>query len=162
MARALVDWLVMLCLLYFIFSCVFIERHYCAAPLKPDHSDPLLKATYDYAAEWNPLFLARPAWLKVATCFSAYGLLCGYVMLFCGFLFQINAVRTLGLMFVGFKMNAIAFYFWMELVEHGVPSLAMFLAAEGAYPLGMALIIFRLRAENPFGAAQGPNAKKIK
>ena len=50
--------------LYFLWSCIFIERHYCAAPLSSD-SEGLMKMTYDYSVENNPLFLARPDWLHV-------------------------------------------------------------------------------------------------
>eukprot|EP01094_Clydonella_sp_ATCC50884_P003409 TRINITY_DN12640_c0_g1_i1.p2 TRINITY_DN12640_c0_g1~~TRINITY_DN12640_c0_g1_i1.p2 ORF type:complete len:165 (-),score=54.98 TRINITY_DN12640_c0_g1_i1:278-772(-) len=146
-----IDFLVVLLLCYYIFSCVFIERHYCAAPLDPHSENPLMRATYDYAKEWNPLFLARPDWLRVATCFSSYGLLWGYIVLLFGFLWRANAVRIFGLMFVSFKLNAILFYYWMEMVEHGVPSIPMFLAADGPYIVGIVLVLLRLCPAQPFG-----------
>ena len=42
-----------------------------------DSSDTtfMMPETYEFSSKYNPLFLARPYWLKLATCFSAYGFL---------------------------------------------------------------------------------------
>jgi hypothetical protein len=76
-----VDWVIMTLLIYFLWSCIFIERHYCAAPITAE-STGLLKMTYDYCLENNPLFIARPPWLQVATCISAYVLGTGYLIMY--------------------------------------------------------------------------------
>lgn len=68
-----VDRVLLVLFCYYLWSCVFIERHYCAEPIGT-HSEGLLKTTYEYSKQYNPLFAERPEWLRLATCFSAYGL----------------------------------------------------------------------------------------
>lgn len=52
---------------------VTVERRYCHAPLVEDDDRFLMRETYEFGRDHNPLFLARPEWLRLATCFSAYG-----------------------------------------------------------------------------------------
>ena len=77
----LIDGLILTLFVYFLWSCIFIERHYCVEPLTPS-STGLMKMTYEYSVENNPLFLARPEWLQIATCISAYVLGAGYVIMY--------------------------------------------------------------------------------
>lgn len=149
MSRAL-DLLLVALNSYFLWSCLCIERFYCAAPLSAE-SDGILKLTYDFSVENNPLFLARPDWLRYATCISAYGYAPFYALFVVAFLFQINKVRVPALVFVGCKLNAIAFYHIMEYTSSTPPpNPAAYWGVEGPYLLGIALILYRCVPGAPF------------
>ena len=144
---------IVMCLLfaYYIWSCLFVERHYCRRELTANEEDPILQAAYEYSRDWNPLFLARPEWLRVATCISAYVLCCGYLVGLFTFILGKDSFRVPLLMFVSFKLYAISFYYYFEFFgEMAAPHVGMFLAADGPYLLGILLLLFRLRKPNPF------------
>merc|ERR1712137_96952 len=146
-----VDILIILLYGYFLFSCIFIERHYCAAPLQEDDSDWIMRATYEYSEQYNPLFLTRPEWLQAATCISAYVLGAGYVFGVITFLRGIESMRIPLLMFCSFKLYAITLYYCVEFLgSMPPPDILMFLACDGAYYLGLALTMFRMRNAHPF------------
>lgn len=154
-----IDILILILYSYFLFSCIFIERHYCAHPLQEDDGDWLLKATYEYSFEYNPLFLSRPEWLMAATCISAYVLGTGYVFGVITFAVGINSMRIPILMFCGFKLYALTLYYYLEFFgSMPAPDILMFLAPEGVYYLALFLTLFRLRTAHPFTAA--PNKTK--
>ena len=69
--------------LYFITMNWTVERSYCAAPITEESDCFLCPETYEFCAAHNPLFLARPEWLRLATCFSAYAFCIGYLVIFC-------------------------------------------------------------------------------
>lgn len=121
MVRVLDSFLLLL-FTYYLWSCIFIERHYCkqmyrlpwnlgVEPLT-EKSEGLLKMTYDYSIQWNPLFASRPEWLRLATCFSAYGLGAGYVILFLTFAFKLESLRGLCLLIMGAKTYAVLTYYY--------------------------------------------------
>src|SRR3990167_1709090 len=146
-----VDILIVVLYSYFLCSCIFIETRYCAAPLNEDDEDALMKATYEYAIQYNPLFLTRPEWLRAATCLSAYGLSVGYVVGIIAFLGAIDSLRVPLLMFCSFKLNSIFLYYFLEFFgSMPVPDPVMFLAPEFPYVLGLVLVLFRLRNDHPF------------
>merc|ERR1712137_342021 len=146
-----VDIVVVLCDAYFLFSCIFIERHYCAGPLQEDDSDFLLRATYEYAVEYNPLFLSRPEWLQAATCMSAYVLGVGYIVGVYTFLMGNESFRDMLLLFTGFKLYAIGIYWYLELFgSMPAPDMLMFAAPEITYLFALGLVMFRLRSQHPF------------
>ena len=145
------DIVVLVLYSYFLFSCFFIERHYCAAPLDPNDSDWLLRETYEYSEKFNPLFLARPEWLRVATCMSAYMLSVGYIVGIVAILGALDILRIPLLMFCSFKLNALTLYYWIEFFgSMPVPDLGMFLAPEGPYLIALAIVLFRMRSSHPF------------
>jgi hypothetical protein len=156
-----VDILLVLLYGYFLFSCIFIERHYCAAPLEADDSDWLLRETYSYSEQYNPLFLSRPEWLRTATCISAYVLSSGYVLSIIAILGAVDGLRIPLLMFSSFKLYALMLYYSLELFgSMPVPSLTHFLAPELPYLLALLLALFRLRSAHPFTLPAPLKAKK--
>merc|ERR1711934_26067 len=149
--RRPVDILIILLYGYFLFSCIFIERPYCAAPLDPDDSNWILKATYEFSEKYNPLFLSRPEWLQAATCISAYILSIGYVFAVATFLMGLDFMRIPILMFCSFAEYIFLLYFLLEFYGSiPAPNIWMFLATEGAYYVGLSLSIFRLRTPHHF------------
>ena len=67
--------------LYFITMNWTVERSYCAAPIEETSDCFLCPETHEFCAAHNPLFLARPEWLRLATCFSAYAFCVGYLVI---------------------------------------------------------------------------------
>ena len=61
-----------------------VEKNYCHAPLTEGDTRFLMPETMDFVRLHNKLFLARPEWMRVATCVSAYA--------FCPFYFLIAMV----------------------------------------------------------------------
>ena len=57
---------------YFILMNVTVERSYCSAPITRASTCFLCPETVEFCEAHNMLFLARPEWLRLATCFSAY------------------------------------------------------------------------------------------
>ena len=146
-----IDIIIVLLYGYFLFSCIFIERFYCEAPLQEDDADWLLKATYEYSEKYNPLFLSRPEWLRSATCVSAYVLGFGYIVGVLTFLKGIESMRIPLLMFCSFKLNALLLYYHLEFFgSMPAPNIVMFLAPEGPYLISLFLTMFRMRTAHPF------------
>ena len=65
---------------YFVLMSLTVERAYCSAPLEPSSTVPFVPEAVAFCAKANPLFLQRPEWLRLATCFSAY-CLCPFYLL---------------------------------------------------------------------------------
>jgi hypothetical protein len=144
------DYVFLVLLCYFCWSCIFIERHYCAEPLSAD-SEGLMLETFKFSQKYNPLFLARPEWLRVATCGSAYVFLAGYALLFVTFAFQVETLAKLSLLFVGMKLYAIGYYYYFELFSPlATPDLVMFFATDGPYLIALLYIIPRLLQSTVF------------
>mmetsp|Transcript_21445 Transcript_21445/g.55156 ORF Transcript_21445/g.55156 Transcript_21445/m.55156 type:complete len:284 (+) Transcript_21445:391-1242(+) len=145
---------------YFIFSCTMIETSYCAGdgPMDPSDTTFMMPETYDFSTKYNPLFLARPYWLKLATCFSAYGFLPFHTMLFFAFLTGWNGVRPLAFVFAGVKLYALGFYHTMEYTSATPPpELLPYWAPEGPYIVALAWTLYRMRSPAPF--ATHPKSK---
>ena len=66
---------------YFVLMSLTVERAYCNAPLEPSSTVPFVPEAVAFCAKANPLFLQRPEWLRLATCFSAYGLCPFYLLI---------------------------------------------------------------------------------
>ena len=159
-----VDILIIILYGYFLFSCIFIERFYCEAPLQEDDTDWLLKATYEYSEKYNPLFLSRPEWLRAATCISAYILGSGYIIGVIAFLRGVEILRIPLLMFCSFKFYALILYYYLEFYgSMPVTDVLMFLAPEGPYFVALFLTLFRMRTAHPFSVlVNTSNSKKNK
>ena len=65
--------------LYFLLMNATVEMRYCSTPLSPTQPGLLAKETYEFSTAYNRLFLARPEWMRQATCVSAYCFWLGYV-----------------------------------------------------------------------------------
>jgi hypothetical protein len=131
---------------YFILMNVTVERTYCHSPLVQGDTRFLVAETIDFSQNYNPLFLARPQWMVVATCTSAYGFLPFYLLIAIAAItgrwrsFQLPIAA-----FVGVKINALFFYHTMEFLSTTPPpALVPYFAVEGPYLLSLALIIVRL------------------
>lgn len=142
-----VDVTLVLCQSYFIVMNVTVERCYCHDPLTAGDTRFLMPETLDFAKQHNPLFLERPRWMQMATCISAYVFLPFYCLLLYVALFDRWASwSALILLFVGCKVNAIAFYHTMEFTSHAPPpNLVPYLATELPYVLSIGLILLQLR-----------------
>mmetsp|Transcript_12812 Transcript_12812/g.19401 ORF Transcript_12812/g.19401 Transcript_12812/m.19401 type:complete len:173 (+) Transcript_12812:38-556(+) len=139
-----IDLLIVILCMYFLWSCIFIERHYCANALKADDTNPLLKATYEYSEKYNPLFLQRPEWLQISTCISAYFLGAGYILIVTMLIGGFEQLRGIATLFIGAKLYAIMFYYYFEFFgDLPAPSIPFFLAADGPYGLGLVLCLYR-------------------
>ncbi len=100
--------------------------------------------TLDFVSQHNKLFLARPDWMRNATCFSAYGLGCGYLLIL--FTTVTNAWKKMTvpiLMMLGAKIYALLFYHFMEFTHPtlapAATSLVAYWSAEGPYAVGILL-----------------------
>ena len=67
--------------LYFILMNWTVELSYCSAPITEESDCFLCPETVEFCTAHNPLFLARPEWLRLATCFSAYAFCVGYLVI---------------------------------------------------------------------------------
>eukprot|EP01095_Lingulamoeba_sp_RSL-Kostka_P003692 TRINITY_DN14673_c0_g1_i1.p1 TRINITY_DN14673_c0_g1~~TRINITY_DN14673_c0_g1_i1.p1 ORF type:complete len:182 (-),score=40.72 TRINITY_DN14673_c0_g1_i1:57-602(-) len=140
-----IDLFICLLLVYYCFSCFFIERHYCDAELDPHSENSILQATYEYSEKYNPLFLSRPLWLQIATCISAYGLGSFYLVAFVSFFLGLDSLRVPLLCGLSFKTYAITLYYLVEFLgDLPPPHYLMFLAADGPYIIGIILLFIRL------------------
>ena len=149
------DWPLIILYLYFIFSCVAIERLYCfgSGPMDPNDNRFMMPETYDFSRKYNPLFLERPEWMRVATCFSAFGLLPFHVVLLVSFTFGINSVRPVAFVFAGVKMYALLFYHYMQFHSPTPPpELIPYWLPEGPYLAVLAASLYRMRKPQPFAA----------
>ena len=102
--------------------------------------------TYDFSVKYNPLFLQRPEWLKLATCFSAYGFLLGYLLIaYAAATGGWRRLRAPIALFLGAKLYALAFYHFMEFTSATPPPHpAAYFAVEGPYLVSIALVLMRV------------------
>ena len=131
---------------YFVVFNLTVERAYCNAPLQRSSTMLLIAETVAFCEKANPLFLLRPEWLRLATCFSAYGMCPFYLLI--GATAVLDAwvsTRRLILLFLGGKIYAIAFYHAMEFTSASPPlNLAMYWGAEGPYLVSIGLLLWKL------------------
>jgi len=130
---------------FFLLSTFTIERRYCHFALTEDDPTLLAKQTYEFSVENNPLFLERPEWLRVATCFHSYAFPPYYVAVLLTTLFDAWHVKVLQyflLAFVGAKFYALAFYHYMEFTSHvPPPNVVAYFSAEGSYIIALAMVL---------------------
>ena len=103
----------------------------------------------DFCKLYNPLFLARPEWMRVATCVSAYGFVFGYALIALAAAFGLwSPLRLPIAIFVGMKTNAIFYYHLMEFTSATPPPAPVpYFAIEGPYVVSIALVVRRLAQE---------------
>ena len=135
-------------MVYFLTMNVTVERCYCLMSVEECAANNWLLATetLEFCKKYNPLFLARPEWMRVATCISAYIFAIGYLL--CAIAAAFNKWSTLRLpvaLFIGAKLNAIGYYHLMEFTSATPPpELVPYFGVEGPYLVSIALIIWRL------------------
>ena len=129
--------------LYFITMNWTVERSYCAAPITEESDCFLCPETHEFCAAHNPLFLARPEWLRLATCFSAYTFCLGYLVILWAALTDGWAkLRAPILLFIGAKLYALIYYHTMEFTSETPPQgLHAYFGVEGPYLLAGVLVI---------------------
>jgi len=147
MAHArLLDALVFCLQCYFLLMSTTVERSYCWSSFEEGDKRFLLQETIDFCRLHNPLFLARPQWMRVATCLSAYCFAPCY--LFIAFVALTGAwprYRLRLALFLGAKLNALLFYHVMEFLSDTPPQhLLPYFVVEGPYLLSIATILYRL------------------
>jgi hypothetical protein len=105
-----VDYVLVILQLYFLLMNVTVERNYCHAPLEAGDTRFLVAETIAFCQQYNPLFLARPQWMVVATCTSAFGFLPFYLLIaFAAVTGRWKTFRLPISIFVGCKINALLF-----------------------------------------------------
>ncbi len=130
---------------YFLLMNFLVERSYCLSPFSDADNRFLVPETVAFCKENNPLFLARPDWLVMATCISAFVFPLGYLSVLTVAVkdwWSKPAVIALVLIFVGVKSYAICFYHIMEFSSTMPPpisNLAPYFSAEGPYLLSLAM-----------------------
>jgi hypothetical protein len=145
-----VDGLLLALFAYFVAMNLTVERCYCHMTVEACAASgwPLASTTLDFCKSYNPLFLARPEWMRVATCFSAYGFVCGYAL--CGIAAAFDLWARLRLpiaIFIGAKVYGILFYHYMEFTSASPPpELLPYFGVEGPYLVSIALVVRRLAA----------------
>ena len=72
--------LMVLLQVYFVTMNFSVENRYCRSPISQTQKGFLAKETFDFCLANNRLFLARPEWMRQATCVSAYCFWAGYVL----------------------------------------------------------------------------------
>ena len=143
-----IDVLLLALMAYFLTMNLTVERCYCAMTVEDCAAAgwPLAQETLTFCRAYNPLFLARPEWMRVATCVSAYVFACGYAMIAAAA--SLNLWRRLTIpiaLFLGMKLNALAFYHAMEFSSPTPPpALGPYFGVEGPYLVSIALILWRL------------------
>eukprot|EP00937_MAST-01D_sp_MAST-1D-sp2_P004484 g4484.t1 len=116
----------------------------------------MMQPTHEFASRHNPIFYARPAWIRVATCFSGVVFAPCYLAIAVSFWFGLDGARVPILCFVTAKIYALLFYHTMEYCGGGEgsppPNHVAYWGAEAPYLLGVALVLHRLRAARPFSS----------
>jgi len=148
-----VDILLFLLQCYFMLMNVTVERSYCAAPITAESTCFLCPETVAFCEKYNRLFLARDEWMRLATCFSAYGFLPFYALIAAAAATGAwRACRTPILLFVGAKLYALVFYHAMEFASAAPPQhLVPYFAVEGPYLLSGFLVIRKVLAASAKG-----------
>ena len=122
-----------------------VEHTYCVDTFKENDTRFLIQETVDFSRLNNPLFLARPEWLRVATCISAFVFPVGYFfILVAAFLDVWNSVYVCVpcLLFVGMKCYGIFYYHIMEFLSTTPPTnLVPYFSVEGPYIVSLALVL---------------------
>ena len=148
----LLDGLVFLLMCYFMLMNVTVERSYCPAPITRESTCFLCQETVDFCEAHNPLFLERPEWMRLATCFSAYGFLPFYAIIALACLtdgWKEKRFRVPILLFLGAKLNALLFYHAMEFLSHAPPqNLVAYFGVEGPYLVSIALVLNKIAASS--------------
>mmetsp|Transcript_14587 Transcript_14587/g.35589 ORF Transcript_14587/g.35589 Transcript_14587/m.35589 type:complete len:165 (-) Transcript_14587:349-843(-) len=156
-----VDWLIVLLQCYFLLNCTTIEVPYCHAPITAANQETMLKATYDFCKEYNPLFLRRDPWMQMATCVSGYGLSVFYLFTLVAFVFKLNIVRMPAILVAGAKIYAVLFYHIMEFTsDMPPPNPSVYFAVEGPYMLGVLLLLCRTLPGPPFETMNTSKSKE--
>ena len=157
------DYLLVVLNGFFLFSCVAVERVYCLSPTNPlaePVSDAFMMAqTAEFATACNPLFLARPVWLRFATCISAFCFAPCYFAFMVAFAIGDRAlrfIRTPALAFLAVKVYALVSYHSLVFFGGEAPppagaAAAQYWSAEAPYLLGLSLALRRLL---PLGEAE--------
>ena len=157
----LLNILVALLQLNFLFLSYTVERAYCAGPLRKDDPTPLIATTIEFCEHYNPYFEAREEWLVKATCIHAQYFWVLYTTIFFTSVFNAWGNRLLQnviLLGLGAKLNAVLFYHYMEFTsEMPPPNLLAYFGAEGAYMLSIGLILYKI-----FSNGSGRSSNKIK
>ena len=160
-----VDCLLLALMAYFITMNVTVERCYCSMTVEACAvADwPLAAVTLDFCKSYNPLFLLRPEWMRMATCISAYGFLWGYLIIAMAAAFNLwRRLKLPILLFLGMKLNALIYYHVMEFTSATPPPApGVYFGVEGPYLVSIAIVVAKLvyLADDP---SPSPAKKKSK
>eukprot|EP00457_Paulinella_chromatophora_P019364 gb/GEZN01021011.1/.p1 GENE.gb/GEZN01021011.1/~~gb/GEZN01021011.1/.p1 ORF type:complete len:159 (+),score=17.79 gb/GEZN01021011.1/:61-537(+) len=133
--------------IYFLAMNFTVEQTYCHSELRDARDRMLVNETIDFCKDNNPYFLARPEWMRVATCISGYGFCVGYALIIVAAVTGAwSALAVPLLLFLGMKINALGFYHIMEFLSATPPqNLIPYFAMEGPYLLAIFLVVMKVR-----------------
>ena len=148
---------------YFVLMNVTVERCYCHLTVGEcvARGHFLAAETQEFCLKYNPLFLARPEWMRIATCMSAYAFAPCYVMIGCAAIFdKWVALKMPICFFIGAKLYALMFYHTSEFLSSTPPQdPVIYFSVEGPYLVSIALVLYRI-AES--GAAKRKSNSAVK
>jgi hypothetical protein len=141
-----------------------VENAYCRAPLTASSSGFLLHETYEFAAANNRIFLERPEWLRIATCFSAYIFLPGYLLVLYAAVAEQWSTYSLPItLLLGMKIYAFSTYHYAEFTSDTPGSFSVtYISAEGPYLLGILLVLWKVCSAQQQGRPRPASAKELR
>ena len=143
-----IDMLIVALQAYFVLMNVTVERCYCHHTVGEcvAQGSFLAAETQEFCTKYNPLFLARPEWMRIATCMSAYGFAPFYVIIGCAAIFDKWLTLKMPIcFFVGAKLYALLFYHSSEFLSATPPqNLVPYFGVEGPYLVSIALVLWRI------------------
>ena len=133
---------------YFMLMNLTVERCYCSHTVQECAAQKrfLAQETLDFCLKYNPLFLARPVWMRIATCMSAYFFVFGYLLIaVAAARGQWHSLRLPLSLFLGMKIYALGFYHYMEFTSATPPpDVVPYFGVEGPYLVSIAIVLYRL------------------
>eukprot|EP00762_Andalucia_godoyi_P003506 ANDGO_04339.mRNA.1 hypothetical protein AURANDRAFT_64232 len=140
----------------FVAVCALVEAPYCAGfPVSADSPIASLRASYDWCKTADVLFLVRPLWVQVATCFHAFFFGPMYFLFAVCLVLRIQAIRIPALVVCGMKLYAGALYMAGNLGDAQFAPVKpwLFVLQSSSYMMIPFLMMVRMARPNPFGAA---------
>jgi hypothetical protein len=117
----------------------------------PDSIDPFARALYWYAIRYDPLVVENPLFLRLMSAISAFVFGPLYIYLAHGFWRQRARIRTAGLVYGWVMVYSMVVHIVVELWgELPPPNLVVFWLVYAIYLVVPILLLWRLRAQDPF------------
>jgi hypothetical protein len=150
------DRLLVVCFCVFAFTSIFMEPYITFGVDLARTTDPLGRAWFFYARNWDPLFLDQPAYMRVMTGIDewVYGPM--YLVLIYTFVRRREWIRVPALLYCGAIIYSTLVYFLTEFLSEGQrANLTMVTLVNVPYTIVPCLLAWRLwRA--PLFAANRP------
>jgi hypothetical protein len=148
-----VDRFLVACFGVFAFTSICMEPYITFGVDLARATDPLGRAWYFYARNWDPLFLDQPAYMRIMTGIDewVYGPM--YLVLIYAFVRRRDWIRLPGLLYCGAIIYSTLVYFLTEfLTERYRANLPMVTLVNIPYTIVPCLLVWRLWHPSPFAA----------